>query len=404
MRRNLLSFAIAAALVAVPTLASAAAPFGFFDPEQVPGIPGASGVIGMHGWALDDDGIRAVDIYVDGAIAGRAIYGDHRPGVASLFPGFPDSEAAGFVFQLDTTHYLNGLHTIDAQAISHSGERRFLNSLVFQFVNTTHNLVPFGKIDDPLPNTELFGNCDLGGPRRYSVISGYALDTGVEIGDTGVGYVELLIDGSLWANSRVDCGYDPATGGLTDCYGLRRFDVEAGFPSLRDAPHSGFRFVLDIGFLLDFGYVPGFHVLTIRAGDVKGQVAEIAEVPVTFFCDDFIGNEGSFGDIDFPADPGRTVSGLTTWTGWALDWEGVADVQIFVDGVFIDLAERGLPRPGVTAHFPGYPDAALPGWRYILDTTTIANGTHQIQVVARDESPAAVETVIGERTFIVSNP
>lgn len=403
MRRTLSIWGILAAsmLLVVPAAAWAAAPFGYIDAGE--GIDGAGGILGLTGWALDDQPIESVDIFVDGAIAGRAIYGLNRPDVTVLYPGFPNSAMPGWVINLDTSRYLNGLHTVSALVNSTSGERVFLNAVLYEFLNTTANLVPFGAIDSPLPNTELFGNCDLAGPRRYSVISGFALDTGIEIGDTGVGYVELMIDGALWANSRVDCEFDLARGGLSDCYGLRRFDVESAFPSLRDAPHSGFRFVIDVGFLINIDRVAGFHVLSIRAGDVKGQVAEIAELPVTFFCDDLIDNEGSFGDIDFPLLP-LLFSGSPTFTGWALDWEGIADVQIRVDGVPFGSATRGQPRPKVTSQFPGYPDSAAPGWRFTLDTTLVSNGSHNLQVVVRDQSPAAVETLIGERLFTVENP
>lgn len=402
MRRNLITLGFAAALLVAPGTVLAAPPFGLIDKAPT-GIPGAGGILGVTGWALDDDGVAAVDIYVDGAIAGRAFYGFSRPDVEAVFPGFPDSATGGWAFNLDTSRYPNGLHSVAALATSVVGERIFLDSAVYEFLNTTANLVPFGRIDFPLANTELFGNCDLAGPPRFSVINGFAVDAGIEIGDTGVGYVELLIDGSLWANSRVDCEFDFARGGLSDCYGLRRIDIERSYPTLRDAPHSGFRFVIDVGFLINFGYSPGFHVLSIRSGDVKGQVAEIAELPVTFFCDDFIGNEGSFGDLDLPPILEGLLSGVVHFTGWALDWEGVADVRIFVDGEDFGSADRGLPRPGVSAQFPGYPDSAAPGWSFNLDSTRLPDGPHNLQVIVRDQSAAAVETLIGERAFTVVN-
>jgi N-acetylmuramoyl-L-alanine amidase len=400
MKRKLVILGILLGLCVLPVTAWAAPPFGFID-DNTPGVGGGAGILGLTGWALDDNGVAWVDVYVDGAVAGRALYGFNRPGVSVLHPGYPNSAAPGWVFNLDTSQYLNGLHTVSAQVTTATGERGFLNSVLFEFLNTTTNLLPFGAIDHPRPNAELYGNCDLGGPRRYSVVTGYALDTGIEIGDTGVGYVELLIDGSLWANTRVDCAYDAARGGLSDCYGLRRLDVERSYPAIRDAPHSGFRFVLDVGFLIDYGYAQGFHVLTIRSGDVKGQVDEIAEVPVDFFCDDNIPNEGSFGDLDLPTQP--LFAGTVSFTGWALDWEGIDDVLVYVDGEAFGSATRGLLRPGVTALYPGYPDSAAPGWIFTLDTTQVSNGSHNLQVVVRDQSMAAVQTVIGERVFSVDN-
>ncbi|MEM7052329.1 MAG: Ig-like domain-containing protein [Acidobacteriota bacterium] len=402
MRRNIvtLGWILCSLMLVSPALAQE--PFGSFGGRS-DGGNGAAGIVGMFGWALDDDGVAAVDFYVDGVIDGRALYGRHRPGVEAAYPGFPDSATAGFSYSLDTTRYPNGLHTVTPQVISTTGQRKWLNSRVFDFNNTTHNLVPFGSIDSPLPNTELFGNCDLADPqRRYSVVTGFGLDAGIEIGDSGIGYVELLIDGSIFANSRTDCRYIPETGGLTNCYGLRRLDVERVFPSVRDAPHSGFRFVLDLGFLIEeLQYVEGFHVLSIRAGDVAGQVAEIAELPVTFLCDDRVGNEGAFGAIDLP-EIGLTFSGAIEFTGWALDWQGVSNVAVWVDGQFQGNAVTGLPRPGVSSQFPGFPESDFPGWSFSLDSTGLSNGFHNFQVIVTDDLGAT--TMIGERSFTVDNP
>lgn len=391
-----------AALVAVATPAFAAPPFGSFG-GQIGGGNAGAGVVGLFGWALDDEGVAAVDIYVDGVIAGRAAYGRNRPGVEVQFPGFPDSGAAGWSFALNTTRYPNGLHTVTPEVLSITGERTQLPSRTFEFLNTTHNLVPFGETELPAPNTELYGTCDPDqvNDRRLSVVSGYALDVGIEIGDTGVGYVELLIDGSLYANTRVDCRFDASMGGLTDCYGLRRLDIERAFPDIRDAPHSGFRFVLDVGRLIELGYVQGFHVLSIRSGDVNASSSEFAEIPVTFLCDENLPNEGAFGEIDLPPD-GLLFNGTLEFTGWALDWETVDAVIVYVDGNRLGDAVYGIPRPGVTLNFPGYPDSDLPGWAFNLDSTQIADGTHQLQVVVRDLTGAT--TLIAERTFEVSNP
>ena len=212
---------------------------------------------------------------------------------------------------------------------------------------------------------------------------------------------DMVIDGTIYANTRTDCFFEPLFGGLTNCYGLRRLDIERAFPEVRDSPHAGFRFVLDIGALIEFGYVEGFHVLSIRSGDVNANSSEFAEVPVTFICDDRVGNEGAFGDIDLPPD-GLLFEGVVPFTGWALDFEGVDRVQIFVDGAPAGDAVYGLPRPGISAAFPGFPDSLLPGWSFSLNTTVLENGNHQLQVIVTDDD--GFTTMIAERTFHVENP
>ncbi len=386
------------AAVAIP--AQAALPFGVF--EGLPGIQNAGGgILPLTGWALDDDGIERVEIYVDGVIAGISDIQQNRPDVQLAFPGYPDSATAGFGFLLDSSLYLNDLYTISARVTSNSGEQTWLASKQIQILNTTHNLVPFGRITYPNPNSEFPGTCDLDDPTpRYSVVEGYALDQGIELGDTGVKYVELLINGSIYANSHTDCFFSEATGGYTNCYGLPSLDVEDTFPTIANAPRSRFRFVLDVGVLLQLGYSIGFHELTIRVGDVAGQVANVDEIPVFFSCSEFAENEASFGFIDDP-ESGELTSGITSVSGWALDLEGVSVVKIYLDGEFVGNATYGIPRGDVGARYPGYPDSVAGGWVFNLDTRITSDGLHHLQAEVRDDLGAL--TIIGERYFTIRN-
>jgi hypothetical protein len=418
MKRNIVLAAIVVSVVALAPAspANAAQPFGSFG-GRVGGGNALDGNAPLFGWALADAGVAAVDVLVDGQIAGRAIYGRSRPGVGLAHPGFPDSALPGWVYNLDTTHYLNGNHTVTARVRSKKGETADLKGIRFQFGNTPSQLGPFGKIEFPNPNAELFGECGqtcpggngadliLDNPRRYSVVSGWALDTGINPNDSGVGYVELLIDRSLFSpsgySSKIGCFYAPETGGLTNCYGLRRQDISNSFPQLRDSIHSGFRFVLDVSQLINCGlYTPGQHTVTIRAGDQFGTVKEIAEIPVTFSCADFGTNDSSVGAID-PPGSGLLYSGRVFVTGWALDYQGITDVTALVDGVAIGSSGVTLARPGISALYPGYPDSATPGYQITFNTRKISNGQHKLQVIASDTLGS--DTLLGEVTITVAN-
>ena len=400
MRRNVLIVAVLACLALAS--GSWAAPFGRFG-GQVGGGNGASGMMPLHGWALDADGIHSIDILVDGVVVGRAAYGRSRPAVLAQYPAFPNADGAGFAFMLDTTHFLNGLHTIQPRAKSVSGAVSFLNARTFQFLNNPHNLAPFGKIQFPQPHAQLFGRCNLASARHLSVIDGYALDVGVQEEDTGVGYVELMIDRALWANTQTDCEFSTPKGGLSDCYGLESFDVEREFPWLKDSPHSRFRFVIDVGELIGNGfYTEGSHLLTIRAGDHADQDANIAEFPVQFRCSENVANHGSVGEILYPF-RGLLYGGDIDVAGWALDIEGVLAVDVYVDGVFVGQADYGLLSPGtVASRHPTVVGHANAGYSFILDTTTLSNGRHSIQVKVRDF--LLYYAVIGEFDIRVGNP
>jgi hypothetical protein len=286
-----------------------------------------------------------------------------------------------------------------------------LKPRLIQFTNTDNLLVPYGKIEFPEDGNEMRGNCNLADPaRRYSVISGYALDVGLSEEDRGIGYVELMIDRALYANTDLDCHHNPNTGGLTDCYGIRRLDLQNIYPIVKDDPHVGFRFVLDVGALLADPdgsggplYLPGHHLITIRAGDNADQISNVHEFHVTFSCDEFTGNEDSKGTIVQPR-PGNMQAGQVVVSGWAIDWEGVSHVRLLVDGQYHAAAPYGFVVPGLDLNFyyPGYPNVAAPGWIALLDTTQFANGPHEIGVIVVDQHGR--ETFIGKQRLVFANP
>ena len=375
------------------------APFGYFG-GPLRGANSVGGVVSVVGWAMSPAGIERVHILVDGLSVGEANYGKNRPGVSTIFSGFPGGDNVGYGYRLDTTRHLNGLHELSALAVGNDGRSTQLNTVVVEFVNTTHLLDPFGAITFPRENATMTGKCDIHDEDRfYSVVKGFALDAGVEIGDMGIGYVELLIDGVIYFNTRRDCTVNPASGGLSNCYGLIDLGLTDIYPTLRNTPNAGFRFVLDVGALLTaVGVSPGSHILTVRSGDIAGQVANIDEMPVTFFCQEDIPNQDAFGQINVP--PGL-LSGTVSTEGWALDLEGVEDVMIFVDGITVGDAAYGLPRPGIADLYPSYPDSAAPGWMYLLDTTELGDGEHRFLVVVRDKDGPL--TLLGEKIFTVKN-
>src|ERR1700730_11624495 len=268
---------------------AAAGLFGFFGGFACAGNAG-NGVEPIQGWALAETGVFAVDIVVDGVIIGRANYGRGRPGVTKLYPGLPDSAAPRLRYQLDTTHFLNGLHSVTARVTSRTGQVAYLNSRQFQFANTNGDLLPFGKIEFPNHQAEMFGNCNVADildrkNRIYNVVSGYALDVNASYNNPGVAYVELLVDGAILIdagkgqtpivfNSQYSCNNNPSAGGPTNCYGIKRLDLEQTFPGLKDAPHAGYRFAIDVGDLIGVTdsngtplYTPGSHQIGIRVGD-----------------------------------------------------------------------------------------------------------------------------------------
>jgi hypothetical protein len=400
------AFAISALLLGTALPALAAAPFGSFG-GVVGGGNAGGGLQPVFGWALDDNGVQSVDILVDGVFVGRAVYGRGRPHIARDFPGFPDSNAAGFGFHVDTTRFLNGNHRVSALVTSRAGERRQLNTRVILFNNASHNLDPFGAITFPNHQAAMPGKCNPADPvRRWSIIEGYALDVGTqeEIDrKKGVGYVELLIDGAKMSNTKDACTFIAALGGRTNCYGLNSPGVTHMFPSVPNSDRARFRFAIDTGFLIDgLNYARGAHVITIRAADHYDNVENIAELIVDFSCIEDVPNEDSFGFVDEPP-PGRIYFGTIQVGGWALDAQGIAGIQLLYNGAILPLTPvRGLPRAQVTSQYPGFPDSLAPGFRFTVDTTTLPNGKGTFEVYVVDLQNVA--WLIGQREVTIFNP
>jgi len=176
------------------------------------------------------------------------------------------------------------------------------------------------------------------------------------------------------------------------------FEEMHGDRSFADDP------AIDVGALISvFGYSEGAHRLSVRAGDLFEQTSTIDEVFVTFSCDDLEpgDDEEAIGDIEQPYD-GQLFSGTMRIKGWALDWEGVNFVQVYVDGVNVGTATYGLVRSILTPVFPGYPDALAPGWEHSFATTDFSNGEHFLEVIVTDD--LGHDTYIGRRRFIIANP
>jgi ELWxxDGT repeat protein len=99
------------------TNAAATRPFGTIDtPAQGHSVSGSA--YNVFGWALTPqpgtiptDG-STLQVYVDGVPLGHPTYDLYRSDIATLFPGYANSDGAVGLFVLDTTTLSNGIHTI----------------------------------------------------------------------------------------------------------------------------------------------------------------------------------------------------------------------------------------------------------------------------------------------------
>jgi hypothetical protein len=423
------------------------APLGFID---VPGpnyFAGASGSFPVLGWAIDDVSVDHIDFKVDGGIVATAIgqglpgstalYGFARPDVRAAYPDVPSSLYSGFIANIDTTHFIGGVHTLEVRATDNTGANSSLGTRSIQIVNNQGNLGPFGWLDFPNDSAYLLCAPVPGGgspsplpPNPVFLLnyaSGWALSTGTRPGLGSVVWVELLLDGAVISNTTRDCFV--SSGKLMNCYGLNRPDLPRVYPGYLNGDSAGFSFAF--GFTQDspdglltiripspdpsdpfpvVGFLrPGKHTLSIRAGSDEGQALQIASISVDVICDSAVANQPAFGYIDTPK-LDEFITSVYQFSGWAYDPQGVQRVEIALDGPVVarsddGTATYGILRPDVPVADPRVPTSNV-GWTCLLDTTKMGDGLHEVAVYVWDNpgSPlASRRSEVGRLRFVVNN-
>jgi hypothetical protein len=89
------------------------------------------GAVEVIGWALADDGIDSVSLYVDRAFYAKASIGLPRADVAAAYPKATRGADSGWSATLDTAKFSSGWHELTVQAVSKAGTTRDLASLTF---------------------------------------------------------------------------------------------------------------------------------------------------------------------------------------------------------------------------------------------------------------------------------
>jgi hypothetical protein len=75
-------------------------------------------------------------VWVDGVPLGNPVYNQYREDIATLFPGYTNSDGAVGYFYLDTTRYKNGVHAIAWSVKDNAGNEDGIGSRYFTIRNT----------------------------------------------------------------------------------------------------------------------------------------------------------------------------------------------------------------------------------------------------------------------------
>lgn len=120
--------------------AHAVKPFGAIDTPDQGGIASGNSFINW-GWVLTPQPNKipfngsTIKVYVDGVYLGHPTYNLYRADIASLFPGYQNTNGAAAKFIINTKNYKNGVHTIQWTANDNAGNQDGIGSRYFSIQN-----------------------------------------------------------------------------------------------------------------------------------------------------------------------------------------------------------------------------------------------------------------------------
>jgi hypothetical protein len=177
---------------------------------------------------------------------------------------------------------------------------------------------------------------------------------------------------------------------------LPYLDIEQAYPQWPGLHTAKVGF--QTGFLAS-RFENGTHTLFIRATLGDGRIEEFGQRTITI---NNTNNQSPFGSLDQPDAKGvYNASGAFPMVGWAADADGIARIEVQIDGGTMQGAMYGDARPDVAAAFPDFPAALFSGFIANVDTTRVQDGVHTMSVTAVDRNGAS--RLIGRRTVQILN-
>ena len=157
-------------------------------------------------------------------------------------------------------------------------------------------------------------------------------------------------------------------------YGMPLQDICAALRDGVNCPGAGWTYFVDTGLLAN-----GVHTLNVTVTAADGQTSTRG---TSFTIANWTTDSQIRMSIGAPA-VNATVSGLAHFGGWALDdMTSLSGVALAVDGVPLGQATYGGIRTDVCNSLPNREGCPNVGWDYLLDTTQLADGNHNLAVTA----------------------
>ena len=222
---------------------------------------------------------------------------------------------------------------------------------------------------------------DLEKPVQNSVQSGIVLVQGWALDPGQISRIELYVDNQYQHDLILN---------------LARIDIVEAFPTFPGIHVSR------PGFLTGFSanrFSNGSHTVELKILSSDGGVHFLG--PRDIQINNSV-NQAPFGHIDIPNQAGVTNAATSfPVNGWAADADGIARVEVLIDGGIYQGAVYGDPRPDVGASYPDFAAAMFSGWVANVDTTRMENGIHLLEVRAVDR--LGMSNMLGRRQIQVIN-
>lgn len=208
------------------------------------------------------------------------------------------------------------------------------------------------------------------------ILSGIAI--GIDSPNSTTAYSGTALFGGwaldpLSAVSTVTVKIDGASVG-TAIYGGDRADACAAHSGAPGCPNVGWSFSYNTAPLAN-----GTHTFEVTAKTASGSSLSQA---ASFTVRNPISTNGTIALIDTPNSQLGPVQGIITASGWAVNPNAVVgSIAILIDGTPYGNATP-TSRPDVCSAYPSSQGCPNVGWSILIDTNSLANGTHTLEAVA----------------------
>ena len=293
----------------------------------------------VKGWALNQSGVKAINIYVDSKLIKSTTTGISRTDVKNVYPSYNDAKS-GYSTSIDLSSVAAGKRTLTVEQVGNDGSKKSIDTII-----NVSKLPPLIELDAPSYGTNVSGSVE---------VKGWALNP------SGVKAINIYVDSKLIKSTTT---------------GISRTDVKNVYPSYNDAK-SGYSTSIDLS-----SVAAGKRTLTVEQVGNDGSKKSIDTIIN-------VSKLASVSAIDTPASSSTITSNKVTVSGWAVSASGVKEIKVYVDGKEKGTTKVGISRTDIGNIYSAYPNASKSGFSVNIDINDIAPGnkTFEIKETSNDGS------------------